>query len=630
VRSVNSYSSGASSVLVPHILGNYDALTKHNVTWQQLAEHTDIVLAFGGMALKNAMVAGGGISRHIERGAMRAARERGCDFLLVGPLRADLPEEAGAEWISPVPGTDTALMMALAHTLVADGQHDRAFLDRYTEGWPVFERYLMGDADGQPKNAAWAAPITGLSADSIIALARRLPGRRVLITVAHSLQRAEHGEQPVWMGAVLAAMLGQIGLPGGGYGYGLGAIGYYGRCANRVSGPTLPQGRNRVADFIPVARIADMLLHPGETFTYDGETHVYPDIRMIYWAGGNPYHHHQDLNRLLRAWQKPESIVVHEQFWTATAKRADVVLPATTSMERSDIGFSTLEGHLIAMRPLIPPQAEARDDFSIFADLAGRLGVEQLYTEGLDEQGWLRRLYDRCRDNAGRLGVALPDFETFWDRGIVDLGEHARPAILLDKFRADPERNTLPTPSGRIEIFSERVAGFGLPDCPGHPVWREPREWLGSQAAERFPLHLLSDQPERRLHSQLDSSPYSVAGKMAGREPVYINRQDAAARGIAAGEVVELFNDRGRCLAAAAPTDDVMPGVARLSTGAWFDPDPATGLEKHGNPNVLTLDAGASGLSQGCSAQTCLIDIRRVTGPVPDVTAFDPPDFVGR
>ncbi len=630
MRSVNSYSSGASSVLVPHILGNYDALTKHNVTWQQLAEHTDIVLAFGGMALKNAMVAGGGISRHIERGAMRAARERGCDFLLVGPLRADLPEEAGAEWISPVPGTDTALMMALAHTLVADGQHDRAFLDRYTEGWPVFERYLMGDADGQPKNAAWAAPITGLSADSIIALARRLPGRRVLITVAHSLQRAEHGEQPVWMGAVLAAMLGQIGLPGGGYGYGLGAIGYYGRCANRVSGPTLPQGRNRVADFIPVARIADMLLHPGETFTYDGETHVYPDIRMIYWAGGNPYHHHQDLNRLLRAWQKPESIVVHEQFWTATAKRADVVLPATTSMERSDIGFSTLEGHLIAMRPLIPPQAEARDDFSIFADLAGRLGVEQLYTEGLDEQGWLRRLYDRCRDNAGRLGVALPDFETFWDRGIVDLGEHARPAILLDKFRADPERNTLPTPSGRIEIFSERVAGFGLPDCPGHPVWREPREWLGSQAAERFPLHLLSDQPERRLHSQLDSSPYSVAGKMAGREPVYINRQDAAARGIAAGEVVELFNDRGRCLAAAAPTDDVMPGVARLSTGAWFDPDPATGLEKHGNPNVLTLDAGASGLSQGCSAQTCLIDIRRVTGPVPDVTAFDPPDFVGR
>jgi biotin/methionine sulfoxide reductase len=239
-------------------------------------------------------------------------------------------------------------------------------------------------------------------------------------------------------------------------------------------------------------------------------------------------------------------------------------------------------------------------------------------------------MYDRCRDNAGRLDVALPDFETFWDRGIVDLGEHDRPAILLEKFRADPERNRLSTPSGRIEIFNETVAGFGLPDCPGHPVWREPREWLGSKAADRFPLHLLSDQPERRLHSQLDSSPYSVAGKIAGREPVYINSRDAASRGIAAGDVVELFNDRGSCLAAAVPSDDVMPGVARLSTGAWFDPDPLTGLEKHGNPNVLTLDAGASGLSQGCSAQTCLIDIRRATGPVPDVTAFDPPDFVGR
>src|SRR6185437_10493215 len=135
-------------------------------------------------------------------------------------------------WMSIIPGTDTALMLALVHTLVAEGLHDRGFLDRYTVGWPVFERYLWGAADGQPKDASWAAGITGIEAEAIRALARRLHGRRALIVVSHSLQRAEHGEQPVWMGAVLAAALGQIGLPGGGYAYSLGAIAYYGRRTN--------------------------------------------------------------------------------------------------------------------------------------------------------------------------------------------------------------------------------------------------------------------------------------------------------------------------------------------------------------------------------------------------------------
>jgi biotin/methionine sulfoxide reductase len=184
----------------------------------------------------------------------------------------------------------------------------------------------------------------------------------------------------------------------------------------------------------------------------------------------------------------------------------------------------------------------------------------------------------------------------------------------------------LPTPSGKIEIVSQRITGFGLPDCPGHPVWLEPYEWLGHAKAATYPLHLLSDQPERRLHSQLDASPYSRAGKVAGREPVYLNRADATARGIADGDLVELFNDRGRCLAGAILSDAIMPGVARLATGAWYDPGPD--LERHGNPNVLTLDRGASGLSQGCVAQTCLIEARRYVGEPPRVTVFDPPQIL--
>ncbi len=153
-----------------------------------------------------------------------------------------------------------------------------------------------------------------------------------MLNISWSLQRAAHGEQTFWALVSLAAMLGQIGTPGGGFGLGYGAINVVGSPHRRIKGPTLSQGKNPIKEFIPVARIADMLLNPGVDLTYNGATHAYPDIRLVYWIGGNPYHHHQDLNKLELAWRKPESVVVHEQFWTATAKRADIVLPATTTL----------------------------------------------------------------------------------------------------------------------------------------------------------------------------------------------------------------------------------------------------------------------------------------------------------
>src|ERR1700758_1290914 len=448
VRSVNSYSSGASSVLLPQILAGYEEITKHNVTWEQIAAETEIVLAFGGMALKNSMVAGGSISKHIERGAMAAARRRGCEFILVSPLREDLPTEAGAEWLTAIPGTDTALMMGIVHTLVSEGLHDQAFLDRYTEGWPVFLRYLTGEADGQPKHAAWAASICGIDAPTIKSLARRLAGRRALITVSHSLQRAEHGEQPVWMGLVLAAALGQIGLPGGGYAYSLGAIGYYGRRVNDVPGPTLGQGRNGVADFIPVARIADMLLKPGTPYRYNGETRTYPDIRLVYWAGGNPFHHHQDINRLRKAFARLDTLVVHELAWTATARHADIVLPSTMTLEREDIGYSSNDPLMVAMHRIAEPFGLARDDYNIFTDLAERLGAREPFTEGRTSREWLAHLYERTRASLAAQGLPAPSFEEFWQNGSLTVPQHADDGGSIRRFREDPVAHPLPTPSG--------------------------------------------------------------------------------------------------------------------------------------------------------------------------------------
>ena len=621
VRSVNSYSSGASSVLMPHIIGDYEDVVKRNVSWDQVAAHSEIVIAFGGMALKNSMVAGGGVSQHVERGAMARAAARGCRFVLVGPLQDDLPEEAGAEWLSLVPGTDTALMLALVHTLATEGLHDSDFLDRFTTGWPVFEAYLLGQTDGQPKDADWAAPITGVDAARIRALARDLAGKRALVTVAHALQRAEHGEQPVWMAAVLAATLGQIGLPGGGFGYALGAIAYYGRRTNAVKLPTLSQGRNGVADFIPVARIADMLLQPGAPYRYNGATRHYPDVKLVYWAGGNPFHHHQDLNRLRRAFAAVDTLVVHELGWTATARHADIVLPCTMTLEREDIGGNGNDPLLVAMHQIAEPYGQARDDYWIFSELARRLGAEQAFTEGRTAREWLAHLYEPTRLG---LGEGAPDFDAFWQAGSLDIPQREDDGGNLRRFRTDPVAHKLSTPSGKVEIHSETIAGFGEADCPGHPTWLPP----SAPPSARAPLHLIANQPSTRLHSQLDFGGHSAAAKQRGREVARMHPDDAAARGIVDGGIIRLFNERGACLAAVDITDRIRRGVVQLPTGAWFDPaDPEDDIALcvHGNPNVLTRDIGTSGLAQGCTGQLTAVEAEPFTGNLPPIQAFDPP-----
>ena len=627
VRSVNSYSSGSSQVLIPHIIGDYEGLTKRNVSWEQIAEHSEIVLAFGGMALKNSMVAGGGVSKHVERGAMQRAAERGCAFVLVSPLRADLPDEAKAEWLSCAPGSDAALMMGIVHTLVIEGKHDRAFLERYTEGWPIFERYLRGETDGVPKDAGWAAGLTGIAADAIVALARRLHGKRALIVVSHSLQRAKHGEQPVWMGMVLAAALGQIGLPGGGYGYALGAIAYYGRRVNAVSVPVLPQGRNSVREFIPVARISDMLLNPGARYRYNGETRTYPDIRLVYWAGGNPFHHHQDLNRLRKAFARLDTLVVHELAWTATARHADIVLPCTMTLEREDIGANGNDPLLVPMHPVAAPYGEARDDYAIFADLAERLGAREAFTEGRSARQWLEHLYEKTRAGLAAKGVAAPDFAAFWTSEGYILPQQPDDGGSLRAFRQDPDKNPLPTPSGRLEIYSSKIASFAEPDCPGHPTWLGPV--YVPQAAT--PYVLISNQPRTRLHSQLDFGGHSGASKHRGREVATMHPDDAAMHGIAEGDIIRLFNARGACLAGVTLTDGIRRGVIQLSTGAWYDPaDPQeeNPLCVHGNPNVLTQDVGTSGLAQGCTGQLTTVRVERFGGNLPPIQAYDPPGYV--
>ncbi|WP_028932627.1 molybdopterin-dependent oxidoreductase [Pseudonocardia spinosispora] len=626
-RSVNTYSHGASVVVLPHILGGSGAreVMAGGTSWPVIARNTDLLVAFGGIRTTNTWVAPGGHTRHTILSHLEEATARGMRVVSVSPLRDDLPEQVSGEWYPIVPGSDVAAMLALTWTLDDENLADRAFLDRYTAGAEQWLRYVRGEVDGQPKSPEWAAPLCGIEAGQLRALARRMASRRTLIHVSWSLQRTEYGEQPVWAGIALAAMLGQLGLPGGGFGHGYSSMADVGSAVTPYPLPSLPQGHNPVPDFIPVARVSDMLLHPGEEFDYDGGRYTYPHTRLVYWSGGNPFHHHQDLRRLRRAFRTPDTVVVHEPYWTGTARHADFVLPVTTTVERDDLGVGRGDSHLLAMKQVTAPVGEARSDYDIFAGLAQRLRVGEKFTEGRSAADWIVHLYSRWRERMASRRREIPDFATFWSAGTLELPDLRLDRVLLADFRADPDAHPLDTPSGRIELYSERVAGFGYDDCPGYPRWLPPRDLPGTGQ-----LHLIANQPAARLHSQLDMGAHSQASKVHGREPLRLHPDDARARGIQEGDIVRVFNATGSCLAGVRLSRDVRPGVAQLSTGAWFDPSSELVTCAHGNPNVLTTDRGTSRLAQGCAGQHALVEVELLTAPVPPLRAHEPPRLTSR
>ena len=626
VRSEGNYSYNAALVLMPYVVGNFRDHVKQATRWRVIAREGRLVVMFGGIPLRNAQVSGGGVGRHRLGEDLAECARAGVEFVNFSPLRGDAAESLNAEWLPPRPGSDTAIMMGLAHTLLTEGLHDAAFLARYCVGFEVVAAYLRGETDGVVKDADWAAAQSGIAAERLRALARHMAAGRTLICTAVSLQRADHGEQPLWMTVVLAAMLGQIGLPGGGFGIGYGGDASIGTMDRPLAWPSFPQGANPVETFVPVAMISEMLLNPGGAYDYNGHRRVFPDIRLVWWAGGNPFHHHQDLNRLRRAFQRPETIIVNEISWTATARHADIVLPVAAPQERSDFGAGSQDNALVPMPKAVEPLGEARTEFEIFTDLERRLSYGTGFSRGMTAAEWQAELWAILQGRANARGVALPDWNDFLSGDIVNLEDPEPGAVYLSAFRETPEAQPLSTPSGKIELASKVIAGFGYDDCPGHPAWLPPREWLGS-ATREHPLHLISGQPETRLHSQHDNGAFSRSRKIEGREPILIARADAAARGIDDGDVVCVSNHRGQCLAGAVVSDDIRPGVVFLWTGAWYDPDLAhpRHRDRHGNPNVLTHDLRTSRLSQGPAAQSALVEVKKHLGPLPKVQAFDPP-----
>jgi len=383
---------------------------------------------------------------------------------------------------------------------------------------------------------------------------------------------------------------------------------------------------------IPCGRVVDMLMNPGKEFDFNGKRETYPTCKLAYWVGGDPFAHHPQRNRQIEAWQTLDTFIVQDFVWTPTARHADIVLPATSAYERNDLSavgdYSAIA--IVAMKKIVEPLFEARNDYDIFADIAKRLGKEHEFTEGKSEMDWLRGFYDDALKQAQAKKTPMPDFDTFWNGdGIVEfpVTDEAKSFVRYAKFREDPLLQPLGTPSGLIEIYSKNIEKMGYDDCPPHPTWMEPAERLGGPTT-KYPLHIVACHPNSRLHSQLGGTKLNESYRIAGREPGLINPVDAAARNLKDGDVARVFNDRGQILVGIKVTEDVRPGVMRVYEGGWYDPaeptKPGT-LDKQGDVNVLSFDLGTSKLAQGNTAQTVVADAEKFVGTPPAVTVFLPP-----
>ena len=366
------YSTGAAQVIMSHVVGSMEVYEQQTAR-PNVIENSELVILWGCnpmVTLKNSW----NVPDHVGQTGFEALKQKGTRVISIDPVHSDSAKFVNAQWIAPRPYTDGAMLIGIAHTLLTEKLHNPDFLKTYTVGFDKFRAYLLGESDGVAKTAEWAADISGVDADTLRGLAREMAKHRTMIMGGWGIQRQHHGEQQHWLLVTVAAMLGQIGLPGGGFGFSYhyssgGSPTAKGGIIAGISAGNAP--KNSPAP-IPVARIAECLSNPGKTIDFNGAKVTYPEVKMVYVAGGNTFHQHQDTNNPVKARQRPDTIVVNEPYWTATAKHADIVLPATTSYERNDLemGGDYSQLYVFPMHQCVPPQHESRSDFDIFSAMA--------------------------------------------------------------------------------------------------------------------------------------------------------------------------------------------------------------------------------------------------------------------
>ncbi len=638
IQTKNSYSSAAISTILPYVVGSGDPRC---TSWDNILKNSQRVVFWGCDPIVTNDI-DWYTTIHNSAGYLRALKaKKDIKTIAINPLKPDTAAYLDSEWIAPRPGTDTAMMLGMICHLVDSGKADMAFLEKYTAGHKEFLAYVAGKSDGVKKTPEWAAEICGLPAAKIRELADELASHRTMIMMGWGIQRIDHGEQYHWMGYALAAVLGQIGLPGGGLGTNYqysngGSPAAFGPFLGSISSSVKPVREVKVPYpaglAVPVASFVQCFLHGGKEIDFNGKHIKLPQVHFVFWAGGNPFAHHPQTNQVAEAFRAVDTVVVSDINWTATARHADIVLPACTTFETNDItniGTYTNDG-FVAMQQAIEPQWESRTNYWIFTELSKRMGVEKEFTEGRTADEWIEKLYTDAKKFGERVGIKMPEFADFWKKGyhMFDVKPEDRDYVMFGKFREDPKANALGTESGLIQLYSTKIASYKYDDCQGHPMYFKPAEGVLS-ATKEFPLALMSCKSRYRMHSQLDSTVSNRFADIQGREPCWINVDDAKALGIANGDIVLVESRRGAILAGAYVTDRVMKGVVVVHHGAWYSPMKVNGreIDIHGNSNTLTLDKPTSKLANGNIASTANVRVTKWTGEVPPVYTWFEPTF---
>ncbi len=531
------------------------------------------------------------------------AREAGIKIISIDPKYTESTATFADHWIPIRPGTDAAMLIAMANVIIAESLQDQSFVDTYTVGFEAFKDYVVGKEDGIPKTPAWAEAITGVPAATIADLAREYATTKPAALLAGIAPgRTAYGEQYHRAAIVLAAMTGNVGVPGGSAGakvWGPAGLGRMG------SGPKIPP--NGVDADAPPPRDK---FPTRNTYIYGqgkinvfkltdafikGKAGGYPaDYKMLWVNNANIVNQWPNTNRTAEALNKLEFIVVEEQFMTATARYADIVLPMTTFMERSDMTIGAAVPVFYGFRNrIIEPLYETKPPLQVATELAARLGLAD-YNDKTEEE-WLAKMLE---------GSDIPDTEAFKKQGVLKI-KLPEPQVAFSREISDPANNPFLTPSGRIEIYSQRLVEMNNPNLPPIPRYIETWEGPADPMASEYPLQLISTHSKRRAHSQFDNIPWL---REVEPQAIMINTADAQARGIGDGDLVKVFNHRGAMTIRARVTERIMPGVVDVPQGAWYAPD-ENGTDRGGCANVLTRDEPSPG--GALPSNTALVQVEK-------------------
>ena len=578
---------------------HYGNISSEGAVWASLTQYGSVMVGHSREDMLNSkliilwgwdparMISGTNTMYHVIR-----AHENGARVIAVDPRYHDTAATVADEWIPIRPGTDTAMMVAMANVMIRQNLHDQTFLDKYTVGFDKFKEYVLGQEDGVDKTPRWATEICGVEADTIERLTREYAGTQpAALMDCQGPARSAMGEQYNRCAATLSAMTGNVGRSGGSACGGLMGIpvGHMfrmsaippGKNPFEMDGPNVKGTldiRMRVIKRVHINKIFDAIL--------EGKQGGYPaDIKLMWSMCNNYLNQTGNSNKAARALQKLEFFCAQELFMTAQARYADLLLPVTSAAERSDLTRPWPSGpYFTFMNRALEPLGECKSDLDIVSELAERLGIEGFNPH--TEEEWLKMFVDLNPEYQQH----IKDYDKFRENGIhrVKLDE---PIIAFKEQIDDIEKNPFPTPSGKIEIFSQRVADLNKPDTPPIPKYRPTPEDRNDPMFGKYPLQLLTPHPKNRVHSELYLVPWL---REVEEHRAWINPVDAELRGIKDGDEIYAFNDRGKVAIIAWVTERIIPGVICIFEGAWYNPD-KNGVDRGACANTLTNDDYSGG-----------------------------------